>query len=250
MGTASEIIVKPGISIQNSINSATPGDIIIVEPGTYNENIIITKDNLTIKSESGNSDNTIIKAKSTSSDVFLLDGDNTKIQWFKICGATGSGYAGIRLHYTNNCTIEDNNLFNNSCGICIWYSTRNTIFNNTAKNNEVYGGVLFANSNFNILTGNTVSNNQRGIYFATSNDNTLSSNIVQNNGNLGLFICGKSNRNLIYDNYFNETVITIKNGIGYAYNSTKTESTNIVGGPNIGGNYWQNPMVPDFLKKR
>ena len=80
IGNASEILVKPGNSIQNSINSASPGDTLIIEPGTYIENIIVTKDNLTIKSESGNSDNTIIKAKSTSSDVFLLDGDNTKIQ--------------------------------------------------------------------------------------------------------------------------------------------------------------------------
>ena len=249
MGTASEIIVKPGNSIQNSINSATTGDIIIVEPGTYNENIIITKDNLTIKSETENPDDTIIKAKSTSSDVFLLDGDNTKIQGFKICGATGTGYAGIRLHYNNNCTIEGNELFNNSWGICIWYSTRNIISNNTANNNGAYGGVLFANSNFNTLSGNTVSNNQRGIYFATSNDNTLSGNIVQNNGNLGLFVCGKSNRNLIYNNYFNETVITIQNGIGNAYNITKTEGTNIVGGPDIGGNYWAKPDGTGFSQK-
>jgi parallel beta-helix repeat protein len=249
IGSASEIIVKPGNSIQNSINSATPGDIIFVEPGTYNENIVITKDNLTIKSETGNPDDTIIKAKSTSSDVFLLDGDNTKIQGFKIFGATGSGYAGIRLHYTNNCTIEDNELFNNSCGICIWYSTRNVISNNTANNNGAYGGVLFATSNFNTLSGNTVSNNQRGIYFATSNDNTLSSNIVQNNGNLGLFVCGKSNRNLIYNNYFNETVITIQNGIGNVYNITKTKGTNIVGGPDIGGNYWAKPDGTGFSQK-
>jgi parallel beta-helix repeat protein len=249
MGAASEIIVNPGNSIQNSINSATPGDIIIIEPGTYNENVIITKNNLTIKSQTGNPDDTIIEAKSTSSDVFLLDGDNTKIQGFKICGATGSGYSGIHLHYNNNCTIEDNELFNNSCGICIWYSTKNIISNNTVNNNGASGGVLFATSNFNTLSGNTISNNQRGIYFETSNNNTLSSNIVQNNDNLGLFVCGKSNGNHIYNNYFNETVITIENGIGNAYNITKTAGTNIVGGPYIGGNYWAKPDGTGFSQK-
>jgi len=33
VGTAAEIIVKPGDSIQSSINSAASGDTIIIKPG-------------------------------------------------------------------------------------------------------------------------------------------------------------------------------------------------------------------------
>jgi len=46
IGAAAEIIVKPGDSIQNSINSATSGDTIIVKPGTYTDNIKIVKNDL------------------------------------------------------------------------------------------------------------------------------------------------------------------------------------------------------------
>ena len=72
VGTAAEIIVKPGDSIQSSINSAASGDTIIIKPGTYAENIKIIKDDLTIRSESGNPDDTTIKAKSPTAHVFSL----------------------------------------------------------------------------------------------------------------------------------------------------------------------------------
>ena len=63
IGTANEIFVKSGESIQAAVNSAVSGDVIIVKPGTYTENINVTVHNLVIKSESGNPVNTIIMAK-------------------------------------------------------------------------------------------------------------------------------------------------------------------------------------------
>ena len=38
-GAAAEIIVRPGDSIQDSINNAASGDTIIVKLGTYTESI-------------------------------------------------------------------------------------------------------------------------------------------------------------------------------------------------------------------
>lgn len=117
IGNAAEIFVQPGNSIQASINSAISGDIIIVKSGTYTENIIITKNNLTIRPESENPDDTMIKARSPSAHVFLLQADNTRIDGFKISGSIRYGYAGICLSSCNNCTVENNKLLNNSFGI-------------------------------------------------------------------------------------------------------------------------------------
>lgn len=75
---AAEIIVQPGNSIQNAVNNLSSGDMVTVKPGTYTENIKVSKDNLTIRSESGNPDDTIIKAKSTGANVLLLQGNNIK----------------------------------------------------------------------------------------------------------------------------------------------------------------------------
>jgi parallel beta-helix repeat protein len=267
IGAAAEIFVQPGNSIQNSINNADSGDVIIVKPGTYTENVRITTDNLTIKSESENPDDTIIKAKSPSAHVFFLQADNVKIKGLKISGARRYGYAGICLSSCNNCTIENNKLLNNSFGAYLLSSKGNTIsknivsnsergiyFNisesntlsgNTATNNREYG-IILASSIGNSLSGNTASNNERGLYLGSSDGNTILSNIIQNNNIFGLFVCGKCDKVRFYNNYFNDTNITIKSGIGNAYNTTKTAGANIVGGPSIGGNYWAKPDGTGF----
>ena len=46
IGSAAEIIVQPGDSIQAAIDSSKSGDIISIKPGTYTENVNITKSSL------------------------------------------------------------------------------------------------------------------------------------------------------------------------------------------------------------
>ncbi|RXA21360.1 PKD domain-containing protein [Methanosarcina sp. MSH10X1] len=243
---ATEIIIQPGNSIQNAVNDSSPGDVITVKPGTYTGNINVTKNNIIIRSESGNPDNTVLKAGKSTANVLILRGDNIKVTGFKTIGATGSGYSGIALSSCSNCTIENNKLLNNSRGISLSSSTKNKISKNTATNNKEYGIVLGVSTK-NTISGNTANNNARAIYFGSSDDNILSGNIAQYSSVLGFYICPKSDRNRIYDNYFNENNISIKNGIGNAYNNTrKIAGTNIAGGPYIGGNFWAKPDGTGF----
>ncbi len=246
IGMAAEVIIQPGNSIQNAVNNSNPGDMITVKPGTYTGNINVTKNNLTIRSESGNPDNTILKAGKSTADVLILRGDSIKVTGFKTTGATGSGYAGIALSSCSNCTIENNKVLNNSRGISLSSSTKNKISKNSATNNKEYGIVLGVSTR-NTISGNTANNNTRGIYFGSSDDNVLSGNTVQYSSLLGFYICPKSDRNRVYNNYFNDNNITIKNGVGNAYNNTrKVAGTNIIGGPYIGGNFWAKPDGTGF----
>lgn len=61
IGSAAEIIVHNGESLQMAVDNATEGDTIIIEPGTYNQNVSIEKPDITIMSKSGNPDDTIIQ---------------------------------------------------------------------------------------------------------------------------------------------------------------------------------------------
>ncbi|HNW37415.1 MAG TPA: NosD domain-containing protein, partial [Methanosarcina vacuolata] len=237
--------MQPGDSIQTAVNSSSSGDIITINPGTYIGNIIVTKNDLTIRSKSGNPDNTIIKAKSSGANVFLLQGDNIKISGLKAIGATRSGYSGICLSSCSNCVIENNKLLSNCYGIYLLRSKGDKLSKNTATNNLQYGIVL-GTATDNTISGNTALNNGRGIHIGNSDGNTLSGNTVQNNNIYGFYICGKSDTNKIYNNYFNDTNMTIKNGIGNSYNTKKTAGTNIVGGPYIGGNFWGKPNGTGF----
>ncbi|HII92519.1 MAG TPA: PKD domain-containing protein [Methanosarcina sp.] len=245
LGAAAEIIVQPGNSIQKAVNDSSSGDIITVKPGTYTENINVTKNNLTIRSESGKPDNTVIKAKSSGSNVFLLQGDNIKITGFKITGATRSGYSGICLSSCSNCIIENNKLLSNCYGIYVLRSKGDKLSKNTATSNNDYGIVL-GTATDNTLSGNIALNNGRGIHIGNSDGNTLSGNTVENSNVYGLYVCPRSDNNQIYNNYFNDTNVTIRNGIGNAYNIKKTAGTNIVGGPYIGGNFWGKPDGTGF----
>ena len=51
--SADEIVVLPGGSIQNAINNASDGDVIIVQPSTYVENIDFLKKEITVRSSDG-----------------------------------------------------------------------------------------------------------------------------------------------------------------------------------------------------
>ena len=79
-----------------------------------------------------------------------------------------------------------------------------------------------------------------------SDDNTVSGNTVTLNSVLGYYSCSLCDRNQIYNNYFNNTEISVKSGSGNSYNTTKTPGTNIMGGSYIGGNYWGKPDGTGF----
>ena len=131
--TAAEISVQPGGSIQTAINNASSGDVILLKPGTYTENIIIDKDNLAIRSESGDPENTIIKASSSGAHVLSVQADSVRISGLKITG-TKSSYAGVQLSGCNNCIVENNKLLNNGYGIYLLSSKGSTISNNIVTN--------------------------------------------------------------------------------------------------------------------
>ncbi|MHA2065036.1 MAG: NosD domain-containing protein, partial [Candidatus Thorarchaeota archaeon] len=193
-------------------------------------------------------------------------------------GGGGSEY-GIWLNDTgggsNNNTIRNcANISYFNHGIYILTSDFNTLTNITTQNN-IQHGIFPSTSDFNTLTNITTQNNiQSGIYFSTSNSNTLTNITIRFNSQYGIRIIADSKNNtinnsriegntlggilldevtsqdpeynLIYNNYFNNTVnMLIDSGIPSPnyFNTTLDCSSgpNIIGGPCIGGNYWTDP---------
>ncbi|KKH47471.1 cell surface protein [Methanosarcina sp. 1.H.A.2.2] len=218
IGTAAETFVQSEDSIQEAVNSARPGDVIIVKPGTYAENIVVTKNNLVIRSESGNPEDTVIEPYDPDTDVLIIEADNITVNGFMITGA-GDNCSGIYLNDSNNCLLENNKLFNNSEGIHLESSAKNRVFNNVIlkvsrgiiieqseynsvesnKASKCRYGIYLLNSKGNHISKNTIlENREYGIVLSASNDNTLSGNTVSNNGR-GVHI-GTSDGNVLSDN--------------------------------------------------
>jgi parallel beta-helix repeat protein len=114
---------------------------------------------------------------------------------------TGNGTGiGVNATYVSNMTINSCGIYNFTTGIN-FLVTNGTIYNNTLRNNSVYGiavkygyvniinntatkantGIFLTSSDYNYITGNTVFNNSFGIDINGANHNLLFSNNVTNN---------------------------------------------------------------------
>jgi nitrous oxidase accessory protein len=146
---------------------------------------------------------------------------------------------------SNNNTLSGNNASNNREGIYLASSSNNTLSGNDANSNA-QDGINLANSSNNTLIGNNASksNSGTGIHLDLSGNNILIGNNASNNLLYGIYLNDSSN-NTIYNNYFSNT-----NNFGVSgsntWNTTLTSGTNIIHGPNIGGNYWANPNGTGF----
>lgn len=255
-------------TIQAAVAAANPGDKIVVKPGIYEENIVINK-NISIVSESGNFSDTIVRAADVSQDVFSVWANGVSIKGF---GISGSNSAGIHIFEFIDCHIENNKLFNNSCGIDLYMmsssnkldnneisdcltgiSLGGSLYNNLSNNliSNCSNGISLFDSPNNVLENNTISKNVEGIYLTgESNSNTLVGNTVILNEKSGLHIYETSN-NLIYNNCFNNMVNVESEMVSDTniWNTTKSEGTNIVGGPYLGGNLWARPDGTIYSEK-
>ncbi|MDI9394490.1 MAG: NosD domain-containing protein [Euryarchaeota archaeon] len=218
IGTATDIIVEPGNSIQNAVNSASSGDLIVVKPGTYNENIRIITQNLMIRSESANPQDTVITAKDLKTNVITLEqANNISISGFKITGSEG-GYSGVYLLRCSNCTITNNDLSDNYQGVHLSYSDYNRILNNIILGK--FKGIYLQDSNYNTLSGNRANSSAPyGIHLLRSQWNILSNNIANSN-NHGIVL-----ENASYNNLSGNTVNSNSRYGFYLTNSGNCELT-------------------------
>ena len=205
------------LTIQQAVNNATEGDVIIVRAGTYVENIDVNK-RLTIRSENG-SGSTIVVADDSNEHIFSVTADYTNINGFSVNGVTDWLKAGIYLN-ASYCHITDNNASNCSIGIFILSADDNTmenaagnkIINNTCRNTTFYG-IRIENAIETELRNNTCENmGFSGIRLQSSSNNTIEDNIcdlclrdsswntIVNNTCKGLIELDDSSHNTILNN--------------------------------------------------
>ena len=153
-------------TIQAAIDNATPGDIIYIWAGTYNENVVVNK---TVTLIGNRSADTIIDGGGNG-DVVYISVSWVNITGFNITNSGGSGGdAGIQLYYAEYCNIVKNNCSNNNYGIYLENSSNNTIANNTCDSNNLFG-IYTVSSYSNNIVGNTCnSNDYHGIYVRNYN---------------------------------------------------------------------------------
>jgi len=180
-------------SISSAINAANVSDIIIVESGTYYENVDVYKQVQIIGNDTG-AGIPVVDAKK-SGNVIELMADGIRIDGFIL--RNFSNNAGIRVESNNN-LIKNNTIvlegFGN--GIYVFFSQNNTIDGNKIGFNKY--GIYIVSSDNNTIINNEVIQNERGIHLLDSNNNYISYNLLTNK-NQGVSI-EDSNNNSVENN--------------------------------------------------
>jgi parallel beta-helix repeat protein len=185
--------------IQETINTASVGDTIIVHSGVYYENVVVDKSVTLI-----GIGHPVVDACGEGSAITLCADGITLIGFTATNSGSSWGCAGIKVISSNN-IITGNNVSNNDRnGIYLDYSSNNNnnIITGNNANNNGDGIYLDYSCNNNTITGNNVSNNDRngiGLY-SSSNNNTITRNTFLNDG---LFVSSCSYQNTVEDNTVN-----------------------------------------------
>jgi parallel beta-helix repeat protein len=249
-----EYIHENFVSIQEAINAAENGSIILVPSGTYPEHVVINK---TISLISENVSTTIIDGSNTGT-VVKITVDNVTITGFTVQNSGWGWYrSGIETQHANNCRIENNVLFHTchnirlngsrDCliagnkidhinqmgyGIRLTESTNCTVSNNFVAKN--IGGIVFENSSNCMVVGNNVTRNSDGIrLYSSSSSNKVFENNVFNNSYCGMIypVPDKpppQGNFLFHNNFINNTNPFIIQSIGNIWDDDYPS----------GGNYW------------
>lgn len=155
--SAATIVVSPGESIQAAVDAADPGDVVLVEPGVYREQVNIYEDNITLR---GN--NAILKPPRELQPNNCADGpgeasrdgicifklgeqgperiDNVRVSGFSVLNFPGTGIIAL---FGNRITLENNITIGNAeYGIAAFVSQRVTFRNNRAEESHEAGFYL------------------------------------------------------------------------------------------------------------
>ncbi len=181
--SADEQVVVPGTTIASAIDAASAGDTVLVGPGTFTEDVALTK-SLALQG-TGAGSTTLVGPIGGASTTVLIGASSTTVDGFTI---TRAG---------NNVT-DWNNPGLNSSGLAI---QGQSFTGTTISNNEITGmrtAIDINNSNGHLVRNNVIHNNRTGLILRNQTDNlTVTENRISGNWTVGiLFLDGSGGTNL------------------------------------------------------
>jgi len=222
---AGTILVSSGGNIQAAINSATDGDFILVDNGTYTITSTITISiGVTIRSKNG-PENTVIDGSNLIGCVHMTN-SAAILDGFTI--THGNGYFGGGVQCDNgivqNCIIENNNGTNDGGGVAL--SNSGMVINCIIRNNTAVwgGGVRCFGGTVRgcLITGNTANPNGGGVNIWTSGtiqNCTIVNNTAANGSGIHLWnngsVHGVVENSIIYNNTGSSNCIIDAGSISY-----------------------------------
>lgn len=171
-----------GESIQERIDAAAPGDTVYVEPGVYNERIVIDKAITLI----GTNDPVIDGGD--SGDIVLITADDASISGFLLRNGgknISEEAAGVKVERAHRVRVESNVIEDVRFGVYLLGSEDSTVAYNTIDlqpevevGRRGYAIYLWEVDRSGIFN-NTISNASDGIHLEFSGSNTIGENVAE-----------------------------------------------------------------------
>jgi parallel beta-helix repeat protein len=184
----------------------------------------------------------------TNSGIDVGEGNNAIIKDTVIQMPSGKGI-WIEGNSIDNTTIENVTISGNGdVGIFFEGNVYNlpSTSNSRVTNTNISGftiGIRIALGNNTLIENSNIADSQDAIKIQSSNYTTVANSIIKSADEFGIWIQSDASNNLFYNNFFNNTINFYNDtdiGINY-WNISVIDSPNIVGGSQIGGNYWAYP---------
>lgn len=213
-------------TIQEAIDAASNSDVVLVNTGTYVENLDFQGKAITVRSIEGPSQ-TVIDGNQADCCVIFKSGENNDsvLEGFSITNGIGAflspyRYGGaIACMYDSSPTIRGNLIHGNSA--------------------EMHGGAILTYIYSNpVIVGNLIMNNScaskgGGIYCSSAQGTILNNIIIRNTaGSGGGINCAYNSNAVIINNTIWENDASTGAGLAFQFGSNSTVTNNIV---------WNNP---------
>jgi parallel beta-helix repeat protein len=165
-------------SIQEAINYAAEGDVILFGSGTYHQSFVVNK---TVNLVGEDAETTLICGNRTQ-PILKIANQNVNVTSFTIQNGTEGIYL---MQYADSCTIKDCKIVNNSIGIFV-KSDDNLLIGNIIGNNSESGIKIYAPCSCSPVEGNNVIetsllDNSYGVQLINSDRSSVYHNNFINN---------------------------------------------------------------------